>query len=1263
MRVVAVMWDSLSALMAPAAREAGVDVVSYPIRALDGSDGLREEMFSAAMGADLVLLYRTTNPFWGEEEERLEAVARERKVICVGQNPMYWTLSNVDPAVVSGTYGYLRNGTLGNFVRMLRYLAHSMGFSDAEPEPPVVIPWQGLVSLDDPERVFGTLEDYLTEHPPPNDGPNVGVIVSRGAWISGQRSIEEEIAAALEAEGMNPILLMTNSLHDPEVGSMNISECVERHFVRNGEPVVSAILKLVTFMSGKIPGDTDGASASNSTPLYAGLNVPVFQPIVSFAMSRDEWLESDGISSDVSWAVALPEFEGAVEPVMLGTTMGTGAEYDRSPVPGRAGRIAARIGNWVSMAAKPPGERRIAIVLNNNPCESSEANVGSASGLDALESVARLLADLRGNGYSVDVPESGKALAETFLERKALSEFRWTTKEEIISHGGVAYKMPAREYSKFFESIPEKARSGMLETWGEPPGEGMVADGHILIPGLPMGNAFVAVQPKRGCFGARCDGSVCRILHDPTCPPTHQYVAFYHYIRHVFKADAIIHVGTHGTMEFLPGKGIGLSGDCFPDVCVGDTPFVYVYNTDNPAEATTAKRRAYAITLGHLQAPAAVSGLYGPLEKLDSLLAEYATASTDPSREHALQHMILDAAGEAGIEDPAIGHGAPMDALVRKCHEILTQIRTTMRGSGLHVLGDAPTGDGLVDTVASVARFDPGNDPDACRRVVGRSMGVDYETALNDPSGFDADTGMSHGAILEKVDRNLNAMVRDVLSGTDVNNSAKNLGLSPDGAFAQIAAKVSDIASRIVSSDELGSLRNRLSAGFTEPGPSGYMDRGRDDVLPTGRNMYSLDPKRIPTTSSWRVGTRLAEALLDKYVADEGRLPESVAFQWMTSDITGSDGEMMAEILCLLGAEPVWSNDGRVVSVRLVPLKELGRPRIDVTMRISGILRDNFSNCVDLVDAAVELAATADEPPERNYVRKHYLEDVSEGVRHREATARIFSMKPCAYSSGVNLAILSGAWKDNEDLARIYIAGNGYAYGGGRNGEGAHAQFASGLKKVELTFNKVVSDEHDLLGCCCYYANQGGLTSAARHLSGKDVKTYYGDTREPSAVGVRTLAEEIRRVSRAKLLNPEWIEGMKAHGYSGATHIMKRVSRIYGWEASTGEVEDSIFNDVAETFVIDPEMRGFFRDNNPYALEEIARRLLEAERRGLWDADPEVLERLRKTYLEIESWMEGLAGDGEFQGGSIDIYGPSDIDGWGDNINEIMEAVRRRLGR
>lgn len=478
-----------------------------------------------------------------------------------------------------------------------------------------------------------------------------------------------------------------------------------------------------------------------------------------------------------------------------------------------------------------------------------------------------------------------------------------------------------------------------------------------------------------------------------------------------------------------------------------------------------------------------------------------------------------------------------------------------------------------------------------------------------------------------------------------------------ESPWKEIKEKILDLKKRIDDSKEVESLLRAFDGTYIEPGPSGLITRGRDDVLPTGRNFYSLDPNRLPSLVAYEIGKKLAQKIIEKHLDEEGRYPENVAIYWMCNDIMWSDGEVMGQILSLLGVKPCWLPNGRINGFDIIPLSELGRPRIDVTIRASGILRDNFPMCIELIDEAIQAVASLNEPFEMNFIRKHTMMQISEnGGDFRSSTLRIFCSMPGTYQAGTQLAVYASAWKEEKDLAEVFLYWNGYAYGKGIWGEKKHKHFANMLKTVDITYNKTATDEHDLFGCCCYFGTHGGMAAAVNHLSGKKVKNYYGDTRNPDSVEVRDLADEIRRVVRAKLLNPKWIEGLKRHGYKGAGDISKRIGRVYGWEATTGEVDDWIFDDIARTFLLNEENRKFFEEHNPWAMEEIARRLIEAKERGLWNPADDVEEKLKSLYLEIEGWIEERLGEtkGDFQGGSIDIVTAEEVQFWKERMEELL---------
>ncbi|MHC1579397.1 MAG: cobaltochelatase subunit CobN, partial [Candidatus Alkanophagales archaeon] len=703
-------------------------------------------------------------------------------------------------------------------------------------------------------------------------------------------------------------------------------------------------------------------------------------------------------------------------------------------------------------------------------------------------------------------------------------------------------------------------------------------------------------------------------------------------------------------------------GSCFPDIAIGDVPHLYIYNSDNPPEGTIAKRRSYATLVDHMQTVMTESGLYGELKELEALISEYKRA--EGARAHELQHQIWEAARRIKELEGA----QTFEELLERAHKLITQIYNTQIPDGMHIFGEVPRGERKVEFIRGVLRQELRAFARKALSKGGALSTPDADAGTASDAGTDADA-----EALMRADELSRRVVEAALSGRAADEIFEGLGfgaLAPDERrelmeeLRRIVERILDVSSRVDASDEMGSLLKGFGGGYVEPGPSGLVTR-KPEVLPTGRNFYSLDPERIPTRAAWEVGKRLAERLLERYLRDEGRYPENVAMYWMCSDIMWSDGEQLSQILYLIGVEPIWEG-GKVRGFRIIPLEELRRPRIDVTVRVSGITRDNFPNLIELLDEAFHEVASLNEPPELNYVRKHALERFERGASWRDATLRIFSSKPGTYGAGVNLAVYASAWKEERDLAEVFVYWNGYAYGKGVFGKEAHEQLVSQLRSVEVTFNKTATDEYDLLGCCCYFATHGGLTAAARAVSGKNVRAYYGDTRDADAVEVRTLAEEIGRVVRTKLLNPKWIEGMKRHGYKGAGDISKRIGRVFGWQATTREVGDWIFDEIAKTFVLDEEMRRFFEENNPYALEEIERRLIEAVARNLWKPDPEVLEGLRAAYLETEGLLEERMGEvapgTPLQGGSIDVLTADDVENWGERmrrVRELMDTSRR----
>ena len=1210
MKIAAIVWGSDIPLLDAAARREGVILEIAGVHNIDDPD-TQGRFLRSQQDADLILLHPSHDAAWDELIPRLRT---DIPIISFGHNQDFWSLSTVPIKTVAMVSAYMVHGGEENYYRMLRYLRHVAAGNEAEPEPPYILPWEGIYHPD-ANQPFTDRNAYHVFRPRCHPSAT-GVVFSRTYWANGDREIVDALIRKLETfTDVIPIFCLSGG--DSDLGARPGAEVAREWF--SGE--VSLIINLQpVFRASK---------TEQSRDIFSDLGVPVIHPILLYHKTHQEWLDSPlGPSAmEVGWSIALPEMQGMIEMLAVGTEVESRSETGmHEPIPDRVERICRRAEAWIRLQRKRPEERKVAFILHNKPCSSVEATVGAGAHLDTLESVARIMQVMKEEGYTVYPPADGKELIDRIMEKRAISDFRWTSVGSIVRCGGALALVNMDEYSEWYSELEPTIQVKMEESWGKPPGEemdgvpaAMVHDGRIVVTGVSYGNAVVCVQPKRGCAGARCDGEACKILHDPQIPPTHQYLATYKWLERVFGADVIIHVGTHGNLEFLPGKSAAPSNRCFPDIMIGAIPHLYIYNADNPPEGTIAKRRACATLVDHMQTVMQASGLYGALKDLEALLDEYTRAKeSDPSRAHTLEHLIIDS-----VRDGGIAHDTGLDALqegkqdfpafVGHIHRHLGMIASSRIPDGMHIFGERPVGEARVQFIHAAARFDDG--------ITSALFGGGERS--EDP-----------GSVRDREAAEL-TFVRSVLAGATMEEAMMDAcGRLPLPGTEEMAARMADLISTfntgIDASDEIGSLINGFSGGFISPGPSGLITRGNPDILPTGRNFYSLDPESVPTRAAWRVGKKLADALLHVYHEEHGTFPESVAMYWLSTDLMWADGEQFAQILHLMGVEPVWRGS-KVVSFKVIPISELGRPRVDVTIRASGILRDCFFCAIELLDRAITSVSNLEETDEENPIKAH--------SRDSGTGRRIFSSRPGTYGNGVNLAVYASAWKEEKDLAEVFLEWNSYSYGDGDAGTENRAGFSRLLAHVDATFNKTGTDEYDLTGCCCYFGTHGGMTATARHLSGRHVEAYYGDTRTPSHVEVRTLAAELRRVVTTKLLNPAWIEGMKRHGYKGAGDIAKRVGTVYGWEASTGEVDDRIFDEIAKTFVLDPGNRSFFREENPFALEEIGRRLLEAESRGLWNPDPEVSEGLRQAYLETEGWLEDRfdSRDGVVQGGSIDI--------------------------
>jgi len=1134
------------------------------------------------------------------------------------------------------------------------------------------IPWVGYYHCEG-ERIFREFNEYRIWYENRSDSviyqssDKIGIFFPRTLFIKKNMDLIDLLIGELENRKIFPVPVFAQK---KEYGG---PDCPDSEA---GLELLKGVDLIINCESSYLLQAPIGQEAGAT--ILEELDVPIIQTVYSSSRTEEEWKKSpQGIhpSGQVYW-VAQPEFNGTIEPIIVSARDEKSQDpYGlRKPIPERAGFLLDRACSWLKLRRLPVEKRIVTFLLHKNPCAGVEASVAGGAGLDTLESVARIMQQMQKKGYAIaNCPESGKELIDIIMDRKAICEFRWTTVDEIVKKGGAIDLIDVDKYNQWLSELPQAAREKMISGWGEPPGEGMVYDGKIVVTGVNFCNVNVLVEPKRGCYGARCDGKVCRILHDPTIPPTHQCLATYKWVQE--NSDVIISVGTHGYIEFLPGKGVGLSNECFPEIIVGDKPHLYIYTVKNNSEGILAKRRAYATLVDHMVPIMQPSGLYDELEEMEDLLRQYAHAKNldEENRQEVIFGQIRVLAEKTNLieQDKEVAQ----DALVENLHGKLSLFRETQIKDGLHILGQAPDEDQMANMLVSIMRFD--GDRPSIRRLILELMGYEYEEVIENKDRII--DNVSYGELLDKSTRLALDLVKRGLKDKrrlkeDILEIVKVKKPDRIEELVELIAWAKDfLAPKLkMTAREIPQLLRGMDKKYIEPGASGLLTRGKIDVLPTGRNFYSVDTRTIPTRAAWEVGVKMADNLLHKYLHQKVNYPENVGMVLWAIDAYRADGEQIAQILYLMGAKPVWTESGIVKGTEPIPLKELKRPRIDVTIRTSGIFRDTLPHLIELIDETIIKIASLNEREEYNYIKKHvnkYREkerSKGEGAFDKEkvdrqATYRLFSARPGAYGGGgVSLMIAASAWETINDLGEQYIEKGGYAYGNGIWGEISHKEYADRLSTVDATFHKLASDESDPLDCCCFYDFHGGMYAAVKTVSGNEPKVYWGDTSDPQHPDTRDMKDEMERITRTKLLNPKWIQGMKRHGYKGASDIAKRVGRVYGWDASAEVVADWIFDDITRTFVINEENRKFFEENNPWALEEMARRLLEAEKRGVWKADPEVLKELQEHYLEIEGWMEEKMGDveGDFQGGSIDVITNKDVKEWSKKKFSFMEEFK-----
>ena len=1018
----------------------------------------------------------------------------------------------------------------------------------------------------------------------------IGLLTMRAIILSDNKGHIDALIRRVESEGIE-VRAAYSSM-------MDFRPAIDQYFkAESGLPGVDLLLNTIGF---PLVGGPAGAQPEKAVEKLTDLDVGYFDMIpLSFQRIEDWRADEVGLTPmQAAMNIALPELDGISEPIIFGGPTITQEKF--IPNERELDLAARRIARRVRLRHKTNVDKKVAIVLFNFP--PNLGNIGTAAFLDVFESLYRVMEEMAAEGYDVDLPESVDALRTSIIEGNAA---RYGT------DGNVAAQLPVTEYRQLFPWHTE-----IEPYWGYAPGE-LLTDGrnfHIL--GHQFGNLFVGIQPG---FGYERDPM--RLLMGKDASPHHGFAAFYAWLEHVYDADALIHFGTHGALEFMPGKQTGISADCWPARLLGSLPNFYYYCVNNPSEGSIAKRRAAATLVSYMVPPLQQAGLYKGLRRLKDSIDNYQNRQDERLLEDIRTQaeklgMAVDASGEEYI--PALKH-----ELIRVEHRLIPM--------GLHVIGQAPQKAELIDMLALIAAFNPVKHPKRDEKLptlpilIATQRGWDYDllqkTLKQDPlaqARWEEIDQISREAITRFIDA-----PRRPLDCGQVDAYLADTANIPSGLLANLWPWLDDIMDRIVNDQELAGMMRGLDGGFIPPSPGNDVMRNAA-IVPTGRNIHALDPYRVPTPLAMRNAESIVEQMLQRLIAEQGGIPETVAMILWGTDNLKSDGEGIAQCFVLLGARPIEDELGNIADVDLIPLETLGRPRIDVVMTVSGIFRDLFHHQSALLDKAVQLAAGADEDPALNFVRKHSLEHAAElDIPLSQAAARVFSNAPGAYGAHVNQLVEQSAWDEDDQLSDAFLTRKSYAIGQDGQWHAARDVMSRSLATVDAAFQNIDSFELGISDVDHYYEYLGGVAKSVEKLKGKRPSIMVADA---IALDDRlsSLEQMVRLESRAKLLNPKWYESMMNHGYEGVREIEHRVNNTYGWSATADAIDDWVYDDIADTFLLDQEMRDRMAQANPHATAGIARRLLEAEARGFWDVDDSTIDQLRELYGDLEDRLEGV---------------------------------------
>lgn len=1183
--------------------------------------------------------------YWPYGVEQLQdwACADPRRLLIVvpgddSPDPELWEASSVSLNDCQRVWRYLREGGVDNSQQLLHFIAASYLQGQQVWHEPQALPrcllympgCTGAVSLKQWQSRWSKRA--------PTNKPVCLLLFYRSHLQSANTLMFDGLIDCLENEGINPLPIAVSSLKDSEALALL------NHLIDSSK--ASLIINTTGFASNTVASPDLSAEPTTFESPFAK-TLPVLQLVLSSSTEEDWQQHAQGLRSrDIAMQVVLPEMDGRI--ITRAVSFKTESHFNERCQASvvryalhreRAQFIAALAKRHCRLVSKANSDKRIALILANYP--TKDGRIGNGVGLDTPSSTINILQAMADAGYPVGtIPANGDALIKSLLGAV-------TNNPNTLHTLPCWQSLPEDEYLRFFKTLPESCQQAVWQQWGGPEQDPKYRNGRLMLSGIRLGETFVGIQPARG-YNLDHNAN----YHSPDLVPPHSYLAFYCWLRHCYQVDAVIHIGKHGNLEWLPGKGSALSDQCWPDIALGPLPHFYPFIVNDPGEGAQAKRRTQAVIIDHLMPPMARAETYGGLAELEGLVDEfYQAMGMDTRREQWLKEKILQQVRESHLlEELPLPQQSDDEDVLAELDAYLCEIKEAQIRHGLHILGALPNTAKLNETLVSLLRLPRGeaHESQGILHNLVADLHLDQGGLPFNPLVATSKTwlGPKPTLLMEQTSQGWRseADTRERLEQLAQDWVERYvLGEQPIAELAEAYPATSCLlafakqtllkALQQSACQEISALIAGLSGQFIPPGPSGAPTRGRLDTLPTGRNFFSVDNRAIPSSAAWALGEKSAQALIERHLQEHGDFPRQLGLSvWGTATMR-TGGDDIAQAFALMGVKPVWApGSQRVVDVEIIPGMLLGRPRVDVTLRVSGFFRDAFPNVMKLFDSAVQAIAAYDEPGELNSIRAHIEQRQSElqaqghglSAAQREASYRVFGSKPGAYGAGLQGLIDERCWGEASDLAEAYLNWGGYAYGN-QAGDGVPAQgaFEHRLAQLDAVVQNQDNREHDLLDSDDYYQFQGGMTNAVTVLRGQAPAVYHSDHANPSVPKIRTLKEELNRVIRSRVLNPKWINAMQEHGYKGAFEMAASIDYLFAYDATTNLIADYQYEQVSEALVLDPANQHFLQEHNPNALEEMAERLLEATQRGLWQDPGDYADKLQNLLLDMDQQQEG----------------------------------------